>query len=94
MLRPTFLPPRLEREPIREILRVGALSAIVSSTTNLTIAIVTGFVGSAGVEALAGYGAGARLEFIPVPLSYGIGGPTGIMIGTNVGAGQSARVRK
>jgi hypothetical protein len=39
---------------------VGALSAIVSSTTRLTIAITTGFVGSAGVEAPAGYGA-ARL---------------------------------
>jgi putative MATE family efflux protein len=91
LLRPALLPPRLEWEPIREILRVGALSAIVSSTTNLTIAIVTGFVGSAGVEALAGYGAGARLEFILVPLSYGIGGPAGIMIGTNVGAGQPAR---
>jgi Na+-driven multidrug efflux pump len=81
----------LEWEPIREILQVGALSAVVSSTTNLTIAIVTGFVGSAGVEALAGYGAGARLEFILVPLSYGIGGPAGIMIGTNVSAGQPAR---
>lgn len=91
VLRPAVRPPALEWEPIREILRVGAFSAIVSSTTNLTIAIVTGFVGSAGVEALAGYGAGARLEFILVPLSYGIGGPAGIMIGTNVGAGQSAR---
>jgi hypothetical protein len=29
VLRPAFLPPRLEWEPIREILRVGALSAIV-----------------------------------------------------------------
>ena len=91
VLRPAFRPPALEWDPIREILRVGAFSAIVSSTTNLTIAVVTGFVGSAGVEALAGYGAGARLEFILVPLSYGIGGPAGIMIGTNVGAGQPAR---
>lgn len=72
-------------------LRVGGLSAIVSSTTNLTIAIITGFVGVAGVEALAGYGAGARLEFLLVPLSYGIGGPAGIMIGTNIGAGQRER---
>jgi Na+-driven multidrug efflux pump len=39
------------------------------------------------VAALAGYGAGARLEFILVSLSYGIGGPAGILIGTNIGAG-------
>src|SRR5258706_15129108 len=75
VLRPSYTPPRLDWELIREILRIGGLSAIVSSTTNLTIAIITGFVALAGVEALAGYGAGARLEFLLVPLSYGIGGP-------------------
>jgi putative MATE family efflux protein len=91
VLRPPYAPPRLEWGPIREILRVGGLSAIVSSTTNLTIAIITGFVATAGVEALAGYGAGARLEFLLVPLSYGIGGPAGIMIGTNIGAGRTDR---
>ncbi|UQR63110.1 MATE family efflux transporter [Bradyrhizobium sp. C-145] len=91
VLRPPYVPPRLEWTPIREILRIGGLSAIVSSTTNLTIAIVTGFVAVAGVGALAGYGAGARLEFLLVPLSYGIGGPAGIMIGTNIGAGRIDR---
>ena len=39
------------------------MSALVSATTNLTIAIITSYVGTAGVAALAGYGAGARLEF-------------------------------
>jgi Na+-driven multidrug efflux pump len=91
VLRPSYTPPRLDLELIREILRVGGLSAIVSSTTNLTIAIITGFVAWAGVEVLAGYGAGARLEILLVPLSYGIGGPAGIMIGTNIGAGRIDR---
>src|SRR5580700_6703167 len=67
------------------------MSALVSSTTNLTIAIITSYVGVAGVAALAGYGAGARLEFILVPFTYGIGGPAGILIGTNIGAGQGGR---
>jgi len=91
VLQPSYMPPRLPLGAILEILRVGGLSAIVSSTTNLTIAIITGFVASAGVEALAGYGAGARLEFLLVPLSYGVGGPAGIMIGTNIGAGRIDR---
>ena len=91
VLQPSYVPPRLPWGAILEILRVGGLSAIVSSTTNLTIAIITGFVASAGVGALAGYGAGARLEFLLVPLSYGIGGPAGIMIGTNIGAGRIDR---
>jgi Na+-driven multidrug efflux pump len=67
------------------------MSALVSATTNLTIAIITAYVGTAGVAALAGYGAGARLEFILVPFTYGIGGPAGILIGTNIGASQGGR---
>jgi Na+-driven multidrug efflux pump len=91
ILRPSTKPPRLSWAPFREILRVGGMSALVSSTTNLTIAIITAYVGTAGVAALAGYGAGARLEFILVPFTYGIGGPAGILIGTNIGAGQGGR---
>ena len=63
ILRPSARPPRLSWAPFREILRVGGMSALVSATTNLTIAIITSYVGTAGVAALAGYGAGARLEF-------------------------------
>jgi Na+-driven multidrug efflux pump len=44
-----------------------------------------------GIEALAGYGAGSRLEFLLVPLAYGIGGPVGIVISANLGAGQIDR---
>jgi putative MATE family efflux protein len=91
ILRPSARPPRLSWAPFREILRVGGMSAMVSATTNLTIAIITAYVGTAGVAALAGYGAGARLEFILVPFTYGIGGPAGILIGTNIGAGQGGR---
>ena len=91
ILRPSAWPPRLSWAPFHEILRVGGMSALVSATTNLTIAIVTSYVGTAGVAALAGYGAGARLEFILVSLSYGISGPAGILIGTNIGAGQGGR---
>jgi MATE family, multidrug efflux pump len=90
-LRPAVTPPRMTLAPFHEILSVGGMSAIVSSTTNLTIVTITLYVSHAGVSALAGYGAGARLEFILVPLCYGIGGPAGIMIGTNIGAGQTAR---
>jgi hypothetical protein len=34
------------------------MSALVSATTNLTIGIITSYVGTSGVAALAGYGAG------------------------------------
>lgn len=92
LVRPPW-PPRLSLPLVAEILRVGLMSALVAASTNLTIAIVTNLVGTAGVEALAGYGAGARLEILLVPLSAGIGIPAGIIVGTNLGAGQVARAR-
>jgi putative MATE family efflux protein len=91
VLKPRQTPPRLRLQPVWEILRVGGLSTVVSSTTNITIAILTGYVGMHGVAAVAGYGAGARLEFLLVPLTYGIGGPAGILIGTSIGAGDGRR---
>jgi len=73
--------------PALAVLRIGGMSA----TTNLTSAIVTAYVPMGGVEALAGYGAGSQLEFLLVPLAYGIGGPVGIVISTNLGAGRTDR---
>src|SRR6266702_3295913 len=91
ILKPSLHLPRLSVAPALAVLRVGGMSAVVSATTNLTLAIVTAYVAMGGVEALAGYGAGSRLEFLLVPLAYGIGGPVGIVISANVGAGQIER---
>ncbi|WP_375788037.1 MATE family efflux transporter [Bradyrhizobium sp. Pha-3] len=93
-LKPSFRIPALSLAPMLAILRVGGMSAIVSATTNLTLAIVTAYVAIGGVEALAGYGAGSRLEFLLVPLAYGIGGPVGIIISANLGAGRIDRALK
>jgi Na+-driven multidrug efflux pump len=90
-LKPSLRMPRLSLAPALAILHVGGLSAVVSATTNLTLAIVTSYVAMGGVEALAGYSAGSRLEFLLVPLAYGIGGPVGIVISANLGAGQTER---
>jgi Na+-driven multidrug efflux pump len=94
VLKPSFRLPRLSLGPLLAVLRVGGMSAVVSSTTNLTLAIVTAYVGMSGIEALAGYGAGSRLEFLLVPLAYGIGGPVGIVISANLGAGRIERAVK
>ena len=75
----------------RDILRVGAVAALVTVQTNLTIAIATGFVGRFGPAAIAGYGTGSRLEYLLVPLVFGLGGPLVAMVGTNIGAGQRDR---
>ena len=75
----------------RDILRVGAVAALITIQTNLTIAIATGFVGRFGPAAIAGYGTGARLEYLLIPLVFGLGGPLVAMVGTNIGAGQRDR---
>jgi len=91
VLTPTSHIPRLTFRRAYEILRVGGLSTLVSASTNITIAITTGFVGQHGAAAVAGYGAGARLEFFLVPLAFGIGGPIAILVSTNIGASQPKR---
>ena len=75
----------------KDILRVGLVAALTAATTNLTIAICTGLVGTLGAAAIAGYGTGSRLEYLLVPIVFGLGAPLVTMVGTNVGAGQRER---
>jgi len=75
----------------RDILRVGAVAALITIGTNLTIGVGTALVGHFGPAAIAGYGTGARLEYLLVPLVFGLGGPLVAMVGTNIGADQRDR---
>jgi putative MATE family efflux protein len=76
----------------RTILGVGAFASITSVQTNVIIALATALVASAaGPQAMAGYGTGARLEYLLIPLVFGLGAPLVAMVGTNIGAGQSGR---
>jgi Na+-driven multidrug efflux pump len=77
-----------------DILRVGAPGALNTVLTNLTVVLLTAFVGSFGTAALAGYGAGARLEYLQIPLVFGFGSALVAMVGTNVGAGNLARAER
>jgi putative MATE family efflux protein len=94
VLRPALLPPRLRWPPAYEILRVGAVASLITVTTNLAIAVATGLVGNYGPAAVAGYGTGVRLEYLLVPLVFGLGAALVAMVGTNIGAGQRERALK
>jgi Na+-driven multidrug efflux pump len=48
-------------------------------------------VGQFGPAAIAGYGTASRLEYLLIPLVFGLGGPLVAMVGTSVGAGQRDR---
>ena len=74
-----------------EILRVGLIASFSAFTANLTAMLVTGLVGRFGVAALAGYGIGVRLEFMLVPLAFGIGSGLTTIVGVAAGAGDWRR---
>ena len=60
--------------------------------TTLTVILTTALVGAAaGPDAVAGYGTGARLEYLLIPLVFGLGAPMVALVGTNIGAGQNER---
>jgi putative MATE family efflux protein len=85
---------RLRRRLFGEILRVGAPSLLNNVQTNLTVVLLTGLVGPLGTTALAGYGMGARLEYLQIPLVFGFGSALVTMVGTNIGAGCQARAER
>jgi putative MATE family efflux protein len=82
---------RLEGRLFKEILRVGAVAALITVQTNATVAMTTALVGRFGPAAIAGYGVGSRLEYLLVPLVFGLGGPLVAMVGTSIGAGRGER---
>jgi putative MATE family efflux protein len=91
VVRLSFLGIRLRWALFRDILRVGLVAALITAQTNITIAFATGLVGGFGAAAIAGYGTGSRLEYLLIPLVFGLGGPLVAMVGTNIGAGQRDR---
>jgi putative MATE family efflux protein len=83
---------RLRARFFGDILSVGAVATVSSVQTNVTIGIATALVATvAGPAGVAGYGTGARLEYLLIPLVFGLGAPLVALVGTNIGAGQKQR---
>jgi Na+-driven multidrug efflux pump len=91
LLRPSLFGVRLRWPLFADILKVGLVAAISTVATNLAIGIATSQVGGFGTAAIAGYGTASRLEYLLVPLVFGLGGPLVAMVGTCIGAGQRER---
>ena len=77
-----------------DILRVGVVGIFSTAATNLAIGFAVAMVARFGTAAIAGYGTASRLEYLLVPLVFGIGGPLVAMVGTCIGAGQRERAMK
>ncbi len=85
---------RLRWALFRDILRVGLLGSVSTFSTNLAIGVATALAGHFGASAIAGYGTASRLEYLLVPLVFGLGAPLLAMVGTCMGAGQRERAMR
>jgi putative MATE family efflux protein len=85
---------RLRRDMFFDILKVGAIACLSPLQSVLTVLIFTRLLSRYGTVTLAGYGIGARLEFMLVPIAASIGMASVPIVGMNVGAGNIERARK
>src|SRR4029077_18567902 len=85
---------RIRREMFVDILKVGMISCFSPLQSVLTISIFTHMLARFGTEILAGYGIGARLEFMLTSIAFAIGIASVPMVGMAIGARKVARARR
>jgi putative MATE family efflux protein len=85
---------RIQWAMLFDILKVGAISCFSPLQSVLTISIFTHMLAGFGTAILAGYGIGARLEFLLTSVSFAVGIASVPMIGMAIGAGRIARARQ
>jgi Na+-driven multidrug efflux pump len=85
---------RIQAPMFFDILKVGAVSCFSPLQSVLTISIFTHMLAGFGTPVLAGYGIGARLEFMLTSVAFAVGIGSVPMIGMAIGAGQIVRARR
>lgn len=91
-----LLGPRwqLHKSAFGRILGLALPSSGSSILSNASIGLATAYVGTFGSVAVAAYGIAARLEYILVPIAFGIGSALTAMVATNLGARQGERAKR
>jgi putative MATE family efflux protein len=77
-----------------DILKVGGVACLSPTQAIATMLVCTALVAPWGTQVLAGYGIGQRLEFLLIPISFGIGVAAVPMVGMAIGAGLIERARR
>src|SRR6195256_1201322 len=85
---------RIQRDMFFDILKVGAVACFSPLQSVLTVTIFTRMLADFGTEVLAGYGIGARLEFMLTSIAFAVGIASVPMVGMAIGAGRVARARR
>ena len=84
----------IERELFEDIFSVALPAYLSPIMTVATVLLLTGLIGQFGTSAIAGYGIGSRVEFLLIPIVFGIGTAMTAMVGTNIGAKNIERAEK
>ncbi len=90
---PRFL-VRPRRALFGRILSVGLVASTMAAIANLTTVLVTTQIAPYGPTVVAAYGISARLEFLMIPLAFGIGSALTALVGQTVGRGDWATARR
>ncbi|CAG9183013.1 MATE family efflux transporter [Cupriavidus respiraculi] len=90
--------PVLRLRPSRalfwRILSVGLVACALAAVANLSTILVTAQLRDYGTAAVAAYGISARLEFLMIPLAFGVGSALTALVGRAVGAGDWDSARR
>ncbi len=84
----------LRRDMFADILKVGAVALISPLQTIATVLVLTRLMAYFGEQALAGYGIGARLEFLLIPITFAFGSACVPLVGMAIGSKNIARAYK
>jgi Na+-driven multidrug efflux pump len=85
---------RLQWALFKRILAVGAVACALALVANLTTIFVTARLAAYGPVAVAAYGVAARLEFMMIPLAFGVGSALTALVGRAVGQGDWETARR
>ena len=83
-----------EKRLFADIFKVAAPASLSPILTILIILSLTAMIARFGEAALAGYGIGSRIEFLLIPLVFGIGAAMTSLVGLSVGAGDIDRAER
>ena len=92
-IRPEWPGFRFEKRILREILRVGLPASIGQSGASLGFIVLNGFIGSYGTATIAAYAMVNRITSLVMQPAMGLGATLTAVVGQNIGAGQTARVK-
>lgn len=92
-----FLPvyrQRMQAGLFKRILAIGATACALAAVANLTTILVTRQLREYGTAAVAAYGISARLEFLIIPLAFGVGSALTALVGKAAGGNDWPTARR